>query len=180
MRNVIFLDIDGVLNGYGTVHKIGQIAGVDYEKIAKLRKIVRYIGGAELVLTSSWKEYWTPELKHDGVRTWKGSSNKRYGRYLNLTLEKFGLEISDKTDEEHWTLRALGILEWLDKNPDVDNYIILDDEDFHWSDYQMENHWIDTDDPVRYRPCGEGLKDKHVEEVKRRFDEGKFRNERKH
>ena len=142
-KTVIFLDIDGVLNSYGCEDKIGHIIGVEDEKIGYLKEIVDFLD-AEIVLSSSWRAYWKKELLSDGVRSWKGNTPFRYGRYLNLKLEKYGLKISDKTIDLHWRNRALEILNYLENNPDIDRFIILDDEDFFWSRYQLDKHWVST------------------------------------
>ena len=56
--NVIFLDIDYVLNGKSTTDHIGRIRGIDDEKVALLKELVDY-SNAIIVLSSSWKEYWS-------------------------------------------------------------------------------------------------------------------------
>ena len=142
-KTVIFLDIDGVLNSYGCEDRIGSIVGVEDEKIGYLKEIADYLD-AEIVLSSSWRQYWKKELLTDGVNNWKGRSPFRYGRYLNIKLAKHGLKITDKTETLHWRNRALEILAYLNSHPDIDRFVILDDEDFFWEKHGLTKHWVST------------------------------------
>lgn len=171
-KNIIFLDIDGVLNSPYTYEKIGAIKGVSDYHMSLLKKIVDYTD-SDIVLTSTWKNHWKPELKNDG-KGWGGSSPLRYGRYLNLRLKKFGLEIADKTEEDSWNLRARGILRWLAEHPATENFIILDDEDFWWEENGLGANWVDTDFADVHRNIGEGLTPEKVDEILESFDTGRF------
>ena len=54
---VIFLDVDGVLNTTTTVQKTPDgYTGIDDARVEVLAKIIEKIGGADLVLSSDWKE----------------------------------------------------------------------------------------------------------------------------
>ena len=140
---VIFLDIDYVLNNSETKEHIGHITGVDPDLLELLKKIVDILD-AKIVLSSTWRTYWTPDLKNDGVNNWRGSSPFRFGRYLNIKFAEHGLEILDKTPDIAWWKRAEEILNWLKDHPEVDRFVILDDEDFRWKKYGLEKHWICT------------------------------------
>ena len=72
-KNVIFLDIDGVLNSEDSTDKIGSVKGISDKHIKILKDIVD-IFDADLILTSSWKVYWDRELIKDGIDNWRGSS----------------------------------------------------------------------------------------------------------
>lgn len=59
---IIFLDIDGVLNcstskSFCHDDLYGIITGIDSDKVKRLAKIVE-ITGAEIVLSSDWKDGW--------------------------------------------------------------------------------------------------------------------------
>lgn len=166
-KTVIFLDIDGVLNRPETPNKISGHKGVESSLIWKLREIVKFLD-ADIVLSSSWKHYWDKSLINDGVDNWKGRSPKRFGRYLNIRLGKYGLKIADKTEEIHWAYRADEILNYLKEHPEIERFIILDDEDFQWKDAGLEKHWVNTaryDEEYGIRE--EGITDEVVEYIKK-------------
>lgn len=165
-KTVIFLDIDGVLNRPETQNKISGHKGVESSLVWKLREIVRFLD-ADIVLSSSWKQYWNKDLINDGIDNWRGRSPKRFGRYLNLRLGKYGLKIADKTEDVHWSKRAEEILNYLEDHPEIESFVILDDEDFRWAHYGLERHWVDTsyyDEEYGIRE--EGITDDIVEYIK--------------
>lgn len=59
-RKVIFLDIDGVLNCNNTTEIFLGITGIEDRLVEKLRAIVNATG-AEIVLVSTWRDYWEPQ-----------------------------------------------------------------------------------------------------------------------
>ena len=143
-ESIVFLDIDYVLNNRNKRGAyIGQIRGVDDDKIELLKQIVEFLD-ADIVLSSSWREFWKPELLTDGVNNWRGCSPYRYGRYLNIRLGQHGLVITDKTPAFYWWERAKEISEWLKEHPEVKRFIILDDEDFEWEKHGLGRYWVDT------------------------------------
>ena len=134
---VIFLDIDGVLNCEGSRSRCVGYRGIDDKKAENLAKIVKATG-AEIVLTSTWKDGWRKTDKaHQGIRA----------SYLDKKLKKQGLVVFDKTrdsDGEGWFSRGEGILDYLE-NHAVENYVILDDYqfDFDWCD--LTDNYVKTD-----------------------------------
>lgn len=120
-RKIIFLDIDGVLNSsdfddrcrrdYWLDPPTEEI--LDADAIMTLRYIVDQTG-AEVVMSSSWREY--PEAK------WKAI----------MMLELYGVQVVDSTPlskpgPKAWDYRNEEIKAWLAEHPDVTNYLILDD-----------------------------------------------------
>ena len=170
-RTVIFLDVDGVLNSYGCPDRIGHIIGVEDEKVSYLKEIANYLN-ADIVLSSTWRKYWNKELLTDGRKTCKGRSPYRYGRYLNFKLQKYGLVIADKTEDIHWRYRATEIAAYLKKHPDIDRFIILDDEDFYWDRAGIGKHWVNT---YRWDAIGfeEGLTQDIVDYIKNNVEKFK-------
>ena len=164
MKTVIFLDIDGVLNRDETPNRIGGRRGIEGSLVWKLREIVLFLN-ADIVLSSSWKNFWDKSLINDGVDNWRGRSPKRYGRYLNLRLGKYGLKISDKTDDFcQWTNRPEEIRDYIDRHPEIDRYVILDDEDFSWeelADHVVKTQWEDSNGRLHL-----GLNDENVNYIK--------------
>ena len=165
--NVIFLDIDYVLNGKSTTDHIGCIRGIDDEKVALLKELVDY-SNAIIVLSSSWKEYWSKNLLHDG-KSCRGNTPKRYGRYINHKLAKYGLIITDKVPNIYWRDRSTEIILWLHDHPEIKNFVILDDIDFNWERKNLDTHWVNT-----YEKDGcdwaEGLTPYHIKKAKEIFD----------
>lgn len=120
---IIFLDIDGVLNHAGTEdHAPGGCIGVDSKCVKALRLIVEATG-AKIVLTSTWKEEWSPY--------WERCSPDAV--YLMRELAKEGLTIFSKTVDDI-VHRGTGIMAWLscfgDDVGGVSDWVVLDDDIF--------------------------------------------------
>lgn len=137
---VIFLDIDGVLNGYtkntGRIFKLAEklgclrklrdnydIFGVRTWKVFLLSLIVKSTG-AKIVISSSWRFGWYLPYEEKGRRQ----------KSLHDKLNLFGLEVIGITDvvntELYHSYRELEIRKWLDEHDDVDKFIVLDDESY--------------------------------------------------
>ena len=109
--------------------------------------------GAEIVLSSDWKDGWSKYYT---------SSKPSHAKYLDNHLYKKGrLTIKDKTPSTgrgSW-FRGEEILTYLKLHQDIENYIILDDTFFE--DFDNENiidHLIITD--YKY-----GLTDENVKQA---------------
>lgn len=133
--NVIFLDIDGVLNGYnfwnllgwniiskfnsnklkGWYRELTEPFGVHERKVKRLAKIVHKTG-AKIVISSSWRS----GLKSNHL-------NKDKEKLLRL-FDKYDIQIYDYTPILPSRKRENEIIAWLFRNPQVDKYVILDDE----------------------------------------------------
>ncbi len=119
MSFAVFLDVDGVLNTIKTcvASPDGHI-GVDDKRIAILAGAIKKYGGADIVLTSDWK-------------------NKRIGddlQYLKGKLREHKLEISGTT-KDHWNNRGQGIIDYLKEHTEIDEHVILDDNRFDFEEY---------------------------------------------
>ncbi len=119
MSFAIFLDVDGVLNTRKTVISSPDgHTGVDDIRIGILAVAIKKYGGGDIVLTSDWK-------------------NVRIGgdlNYLRDKLAEHGLEIFAMTTD-HWNNRGRGIQDYLDEHPEIDEYVILDDNRFDFEDF---------------------------------------------
>lgn len=137
---VIFLDIDGVLNGYNRftniaywwfkrlhllkfVHKHYDIFGVRTHKVRLLAKIIKKTG-AKVVISSSWRFGWYEPYE------------KKRGRQKELhdKLHKYNIEVIGITGRvahgEHTSHRESEIRKWLSEHPEVKRFIVIDDEQY--------------------------------------------------
>ena len=122
---IIFLDIDGVLNFWGSEARATSGAlGIVNSKVKLLKHIVDETG-ARIVLTSSWRHHW---LTDDG-----GIAATGDGIYMVGKFDRYGLHILDKIKDKYESMRREeGINEWLKDKQYIENYLILDDEvDFY-------------------------------------------------
>ncbi len=126
--NVVFLDVDGVLNYDGCKDKFGQYIGVDDALVERLARIVKS-ANAQIVLTSSWKELWLEDMPPGEIHP--------MAKYLLEKLKKQGLHIADRTDDNGWD-RGKGIRKWMRhvSISNIDGWVVLDDEIFR--DYESE------------------------------------------
>lgn len=115
MRFVVFLDIDGVLNTRTTVKQTPYgYKGIDDARVKILANTIEKYGGGDIVLSSDWKVL---DRNHDDYR------------YLVSKLEQCGLKISDHTTDKE-RKRGQGIKEYLELHPEIDEFVILDDQKF--------------------------------------------------
>lgn len=127
MRKIIFLDIDGVLNSLeyfdqlknaDQSKKIEKYQELDVEKVRLLAEITANTG-AEIVLSSTWRDIGRKEGKRD---------HPMY-QYLVDTLAEFGLKIIDHTPYLDYD-RPREIKEWLNRQEDKDIHFVSLDDDF--------------------------------------------------
>lgn len=149
----IFLDIDGVLNAYGTdkenrsKSRCGNCIGIDKDKVKRLSKIVQKTN-AILILSSSWKIGWEPKGKYIVDRyDIYNTANNYHAKYLDNHLKKKGgLVITDKTREKNLYYRGMGIKAYLFLHPEITDWIVLDDEIFiDFKERGIIPHLVKTD-----------------------------------
>lgn len=116
----VFLDVDGVLNTETTVTITPEgYKGINEFRVEILANALADYGEGEIVLSSDWKEL---------------GNNSLDFMYLKEKLLKYGLEIVGKTTDE-WRYRGAGIIRYLEKHPEIDEYVILDDNRFDFKEY---------------------------------------------
>ncbi len=148
MMKVIFLDIDGVLNSDEYFDKIENLnvqgieREIDVNKIKLLKRAVDETK-AKVVLTSSWR--YTKKAK-----------------YLKDLLSNFEIYVDSTPFINH--KRGLEIKKWLSDNPNVGDYVILDDEIFDSYDEELMNKLIKISNG-NGRNFGEGLLPKDVDKI---------------
>jgi hypothetical protein len=152
--NVIFLDIDGVLNSdhhyrtrkKPTTKEEHPYCEIDLKSLNILNEVVK-LTDSKVVVSSTWRRKNTLERLREiftfvgskfeifDVTPIKGNMNRRYGEVIR------GYEIN----------------EWLSNHPDVKNYVILDDDQDFLEEQQP--HFIHIRD---YN----GLNNTHIEKIK--------------
>lgn len=121
MKFAVFLDVDGVLNTKTTVERSPEdYKGIDDARVDILAKAVKKYGNADLILSSDWKD----------LRSDNGDFC-----YLISKLEKYGLHLEGKTSD-HFNKRGEGILKYLELHPEIDDFVILDDNRLDFQDYR--------------------------------------------
>lgn len=174
---IIFLDIDGVLNGYNKwtdifgrlFSKIGllefflkkyDINGLHERKIRVLSKIVKKTG-AKIVLSSS--------TRHSFFNSFDKKSERN--RILYKKSIQYNFDIIDITPNLHQVgkySRAVEISAWLEKHKEqVESFVILDDENFDLVE-TFGNRVVITSKDGNIRGAWEedpGLKRKHIKHV---------------
>lgn len=131
MRNkIIFLDIDGVLNTFDEPEKETweEEHTFNQESLQLLKSLVE-LTGAKIVISSTWRLH--------------GKRKDRLWYKMEEQLNEVGLEIYDVTppsfdfDEPvfiegygwcKWSMRGHEIEKWLNNNPLVESFVILDDD----------------------------------------------------
>ena len=147
--NVIFLDVDGVLNSYPYMENTKGLDYINKDNLKILKKIYN-LSNFKIVLSSTWRIL---DINRDMERD-------MYNHLLE-NLKSQNIEIIDKTPVLGFN-RPLEIRTWLDNN-DVQQFLILDD-DFDVEDYKeynLENNLIQTYYFVNNLEDG-GLQEKHL------------------
>ena len=157
-HNIIFLDVDGVLNCSATKDRVGRYVGIDSKKV-KLLKEIAEVMEADIVLSSSWKTDWYKDRKED---------QDIFANTLDKKLGEYGLVIVDRTYDSGFA-RGQGIIDWMNIHGPVNSYIILDDEEFDFARVGISNHWVESN----YYSLKGGITKKHVKLIKKNKD--KFR-----
>lgn len=130
--NIIFLDIDGVLNSERYMRKYGSTGLViDPLRLALVKRIVDETD-AKIVLTTSWREHWDVD----------GDRCDSVGREINDVFGGAGLSIFDKTPLIDRN-REKEIEQWLACNYPIDNFVVIDD--CFLDSKTIRDHFVKTD-----------------------------------
>lgn len=147
--NVIFLDVDGVLNCRHTrIRTSDGWCFVDDYLVVRLKNLVAR-SGARVVLSSTWREGWNQEDE---------SKNDISFIELRNKFNEFGIEIFDRTGEMRMH-RWQSIKEYMERPHEdpIEHYVIIDD----WDDMgEYISHLVWTNPST-------GLTDEDVEEALR-------------
>ncbi len=173
---VIFLDIDGVLNGYNEwtyrlidiynflnipIRKHIKIFEVKEKYVKRLSKIVRSTG-AKIVMSSSWRYgYWNTPYEE----------KYRDQKILHDLLNKYNLDVIDITPRSKSGKREDEINQWLNETElNIDKFVILDDESFDLQSFVgkelVKTSKVAEGDIVKGLPYEDtGLKRVHVKQA---------------
>ena len=118
---VIFLDIDGVLNVYGTEHdEYGQI--FHEHLVENLRTIINETG-AKIVISSTWRFSGLQRMKD----LWKFRNLP--GEVIGITIDCYDLIADGRFEFYDDVTRGHEIQDWIDDNKNrIQSYVILDDD----------------------------------------------------
>lgn len=138
--NIIFLDIDGVLNCKQTLERCGPYIGIGDQKIELLKELVERTK-AYIVLTSSWKQFWhyssIDKCRQDDL-----------ANYLDEAFKRHLIKVTAKTHEFNPFKRGEGIINYLNfikgNQIMVNNYVIFDDLMFDYRQMKLLDHLIKT------------------------------------
>jgi hypothetical protein len=122
---VIFLDVDGVLNSEESRKDYNHDESWMWNEVAfshlKLLKEIVDKTGAEIILSSSWRLY---HPLHTGEK-------RITDPLMNVLIDKMSslnLSIKDVTPDLCGSWRGREIEKWLNDHPQVEKYVILDDD----------------------------------------------------
>ena len=131
---IIFCDVDGVLNEDTTPTRTkSRVIFIDEEKLLRLKRIVDATG-AKIVLSSTWR-YDRDDPKYNGD-------------FLELreAFQSAGLDFYDFTPVDAIGIRrGMEIKAWLGLHPEVERYIILDDELFDFEERGLLPRLVKSD-----------------------------------
>jgi hypothetical protein len=141
---IIFLDIDGVLNGHEWFPG-SQSTGIKKESVDQLNRILKDTE-AKLVISSAWRY-----LIHNGAMNKRGFEIMLRTHGL-IVHEVYDVTIKDedtpgynKDDMSQW-IRGEQIKIWLQKHPEIETFVVLDDIEIKIP--EIEGRFIKTKEKI--------------------------------
>ncbi len=160
---VIFLDIDGVLNTYYCKITVAGYSFVDDDKVALLKELVTATG-AQIVLTSTWREGWDMQV-HPEQYSKISNDDIRLFEALKEKLKEYDMGLLDYTPI--FGERGAEIDGWLNawQGDPIECFVILDDMSGKYL-RPYSRYLVQTG-------MTEGLTQKHVENAIKILTKGK-------
>ena len=155
---VIFVDVDGVLNSDDFIDSVKGKQDIDIKTVLLLKRAIEETG-AKIVMDTSFR-YTQSFLKVQEMLLQNG-----------IMFDKTPFIDNERGKEIKEAINGLpreDILQELEENKDIEDYILLDDVVFSDFDDELLSHLIKMDD-TNTRGIGKGLQEKDVEEIIRRF-----------
>lgn len=134
---IIFLDIDGVLNDSTTTEKCGGYAGIDNHCLERFKNIID-LTDAKIVLISTWKKHWEKDKN-------RKHRQDEFANYLDMKFAGKGLEVYDKVTnvDGEWITRGRNIAEYI-KRVNPSNFVIIDDMSFDYAECGLKPFHVKT------------------------------------
>ncbi len=132
MSFIVFLDVDGVLNSPTSCvcAPSGMYIGIDESRVRILSAAMRWADADGVVLTTTWKNLRKDHMDYI---------------YLENYLSNHGIDILGKTTDHIGSSREDGIIDYLDSHPEIDDFIILDDQHYGFDDHnRLWERYLDT------------------------------------
>lgn len=134
---VIFLDIDGVLNSrqffmalYRETGKSILVREFCPISVSNLLYIIAEVPGVKIVVSSSWRKGTT-------IEELRRTLEKNAFIPPDMVIDKTA-DYSDRGHDRGWEIQ-----DWLDKHPEVEKFVILDDSDdvVHLKPFRPDIKW---------------------------------------
>lgn len=174
--NILFLDIDGVLNTRNTFYRRNKfyknnkivLPKIDEFRVELLSRIIKETNSS-IVISSSWRN--GLEKKDDTIIPCNEDCHD-----LILILKKYDLVIDDITPFDQNRIRQNEIREYLN-NHNVKKFVIIDDEDADLFEYKDELVKIKCD-WQSFDINSNGLNESYVEIIKEKLTKNKIRSKK--
>lgn len=140
---VIFLDIDGVLNVmFSGRDNYGRLFHPEF--VDNLRWIIDETG-AKIVMSSTWRFAGLKKMKQMWI------DRNLPGELIDITIDCVQLVDDGRAEFYDLVERGHEIQQWLDEHPEVENYVILDDDnDFLTS---QRGNFVRTSNNINHPDC---------------------------
>lgn len=138
------------------MNKYYDLFGVRTNKVKLLKKIIDKTG-AKVVLSSSWRRGWYHGYDKNNKSNRQTALHVKFNKY---GIDVVGITPIDKNRKEE-------IYSYISQHPEIENYIVIDDETFNF-DNQLKKHLIKTSDTDYISGSWDentGLKRKHVRQA---------------
>jgi hypothetical protein len=140
---VIFLDIDGVLNVIPIGHD--EFGGIFHTKFVDNLKRIIDETGAKIVISSTWRFGGLQRMKD----MWK--FRELPGEVIDITIDCYELIKEGRFEYYDEVERGHEIQEWIDTHPNIENYVILDDD----NDFlpNQRGNFVRTSNNINHPDC---------------------------